>query len=157
MGPDGPVADFGARLPGRGAWVHVDAACVRRADGPLARALDAPVVDAAKAVVDEVRAAVRWGLGGAAASGLVVSGAHQLDEAVRAGRVAGLVVATDASMRSVISVRDQVPHVPIADVALDRARLGACIGRGPRALVALVPARATTPLCAWLRTLQDLR
>jgi predicted RNA-binding protein YlxR (DUF448 family) len=160
LDPEGAVAvDLRGRLPGRGAWVHLDAACLRAVEkdgGALARALKSPA--AASGLVDAVRAqlglALLDGLSLAAAGGALVGGADVLLAALRQGEIAELVVASDAAERSVRNLREAAPDVPATVVDLTRDALGTRIGSPPRAAVGVRPATAASHL---LRTLRRLR
>ena len=163
VAPDGAVVvDLRARLPGRGAWVHPQKSCVEAVEsrrGLLARALAAPVVPGGLLIL--VRAAVETsvldGLSMAAASGALVGGHDVLEAALRSGQVVEVAVASDASERTIASLRAAVGHeIPFTVVAVDREKLGARVGRGARAALGVVSSRATLGLRTQLRRLRAL-
>ncbi len=161
--PDGSVVvDLRARLPGRGAWVHPDRACVEIASGRrglLSRALDASVD--ATSLLERVRAAVESsaldGLSMAAAAGALVGGHDLLEGALRSGEVVEVVVASDASERTIDSLRSSAREgMAFTRVSLGREKLGARVGRGDRAALGILPSRAASPLRRQLRRLRAL-
>lgn len=159
--PEGEVVvDYRGKLPGRGAWLHATSSCVSVIEGQrgrLQRALDGEIVDAA--ILEQMRARVREatfdGLSMGAASGALVGGHDLLSAALREGRVVAVILANDASDRTVDALRRIAPEdVAFTVVPLGRDELGARIGRGARAAVGVLPSRANTHL---LRQLQRLR
>ena len=102
-GPDGSVApDLGRRLPGRGLWVAADRASVEAAASKnlFARAAKAPL-KAASDLADTVeRLLVRRcldQLGLARREGVLISGYEKSMAALRGGRIAWLIEASDGS------------------------------------------------------------
>lgn len=150
--PDGcAVVDLRARLPGRGAWVHPTRACVGRVEREralLARALgeptDASGLDAR--LRDAVLRAVLDGLSLARAGGGLVGGHDAIEAAARDGRVVELVVASDASERTVADLRAAGPDLAATVVPLDREALGARVGTAPRAALGVTSAPSATHL-----------
>lgn len=157
--PDGTVAvDLRGRLPGRGAWVHPRAACVERAVGGAKRRLrlvDPGEIPARVRLV--VAQAAIEALGVATRAGVIVASGHDaLSRAAEAGQVRAVVVATDASPRSVRDLHAEERGIPVFVLPLDRDGLGRVIGRGPRAAVGVGGGPAATPLLMQLRRLADL-
>jgi uncharacterized protein len=143
--PDGlAVVDLRGRLPGRGAWVHATAACVgavEREPRRLSAALKAPV--RTDGLLEQLRAAVLRqvldGISLAAAAGALVGGSDVVQLALDDRRVNELLVASDASQRTVSDVlrgREDLANVTV--LPLDRGQLGARIGQAPRAVVGIV-------------------
>lgn len=160
-GPDGHlVVDYRARLPGRGAWVHPRRECVEHAGrrGVLSRALRGPVD--AGALSDQVRNAVLRacadGLSMAAAGGALVGGHDALSRALEDGSVVDVVVAEDASERTVASLRKAAGDLSFTSMPLTREALGAKVGSAPRAAVGVRLDHASTHLRRQLRRLRDL-
>lgn len=111
-GPDGrAVPDVAAKLPGRGAWVTASAPCLKQAQakGLLARALgtgaERPDLSALVEKLLLQRCLELLSMG--RRSGLVLGGGGKIREA---GRVKGILVATDASSREARALAGDVPH-----------------------------------------------
>jgi len=100
-----------AKLPGRGAWVTASASCLHAAEkkGLLARALNTRAGDAKLAVwVEELlvqRCLQLLSIG--RRGGVVLGGGGKIRAA---GKVRGLLVATDASRREARALAGDVPH-----------------------------------------------
>lgn len=163
VAPDGQVVvDLRGRLPGRGAWLHPRAACVEALEkraGVLKKLLRAPEVDASglrDRLRDAVIRAALDGLSLAAASGSVVGGHDVLLREISAGRVAAVIVASDASERTVKDLRAAAPELGFIGLPLDREALGRRVGRGARAALGVVPTRGSEHLRTQLRRLADL-
>lgn len=161
--PEGEIVlDFRARLPGRGAWIHPSRACLdllRRRKGVLKRALGAEGdVGALEAQLrDRVREAMLDGLSMAAAAGALVGGRDVLERALVEERVAEVIVASDASPRTVEALRRAAGDaVPFTVVDVDRETLGARIGKGARAAVGVLASSASVHLRRQLRRLRML-
>jgi predicted RNA-binding protein YlxR (DUF448 family)/ribosomal protein L7Ae-like RNA K-turn-binding protein len=160
--PDGELAiDLRARLPGRGAWVHPDRACVERLEakpGLLQRALRGQVrTDGLLARVREVVwVALQDGLSQAAAGGHLVGGHDRLVAALADGRVSWVVLASDAAERTISSLRAAADDRPIVGVPLDREALGRRVGQPPRAALGVGTAAACTHLRRQLRRWRKL-
>lgn len=160
--PDGQlVVDYRAKLPGRGAWVHPDAACVAKLEahpGILTRAFGAPpdTSGLGAEIRRQVEAAMLDGLSMAAAAGALVGGFDALEQAIREGRVGEVVLASDASVRTVGELRALTEGLPFTPIALDRQALGERVGRGPRAALGVTASRAASHLRKQLRRLRAL-
>ncbi|MEQ1570433.1 MAG: DUF448 domain-containing protein [Myxococcota bacterium] len=161
LDPEGQlVVDLRGRLPGRGAWVHPTAACLDRLEAEpkrLSHALKAPADPAGlRARVHAlVLASVYDGLSLASRAGALIGGHDAVEFAIRDGRVAELVVASDAAERTVRDLaRD--PSMPITSVPLSKDDLGARIGQPPRAVVGIVASPAFRHLREQLRRLRSL-
>ncbi|RMF72567.1 MAG: DUF448 domain-containing protein [Alphaproteobacteria bacterium] len=155
--PDGRVvADIHEKLPGRGAWVHLDRPSLDAAiaRGTLARALAAswrqPVGRDALdpelgATIDRgLRERVLGRLGLLRRSGQLVLGADASRMAARAGKVTLFLLARDAGehTRSRILSHARALGVPVVDL-FDRSELALALGRDN-----VVQAALTTPLPA---------
>lgn len=114
-GPDGSVVpDIRRKLPGRGCWVTADRDHVERAakKNLFARALKTKVVvppDLGRTVDNLLSSAALGVLGLARKAGSVALGAAKVDGAVRAGRAAAVLHATEASDDGVRKL-DQARH-----------------------------------------------
>ena len=103
LSPDGVVTpDIRRKLPGRGVWTRLDKAVVARAaaKGAFARGFRKPV-KASPALAEEVEAlltadALQF-LGLVNKSGLCVAGSAKVESALRGGRVAALIHASDGA------------------------------------------------------------
>lgn len=162
--PEGHVViDARGRLPGRGAWLHPQRACLdllRKRRGAVERALGVPatVDDIEAQLRDHVERALLDGLSMAAAAGALVGGRDLLEQALRDGHVLEVVVANDASARTIEALRAVAPEeVPFTEVPMDREALGRRIGKGARAAVGVRRSRATEHLRRQLARVRMLR
>lgn len=155
------VVDFRGKLGGRGAWCHP--ACLptlEQQPGRLKRPLRAPVQ--AGPFVEQYRAALQRaledGLSMAAAAGALVGGNAVLQQALRRSEVDEVLVAHDASERTLRQLHEAAPEgVTFTTVPwLTAASLGHRIGRGLRAAVGVKPSRAARHLRLQLRRLRGL-
>ncbi|MBN1336628.1 MAG: YlxR family protein [Deltaproteobacteria bacterium] len=150
------VPDLAGRLPGRGAWVCPTVACVQvleRRGSLLTRALRTPVDSTG--LLERVRTA-SWAdledaLGVAARSGCVRGGAEVLARLGPDSGILALVAARDAAERSVAGASRRLPDVPVHHVPIDRIALGAAVGKGPRAVLAIGRGPASRRLLRILR------
>lgn len=156
------VVDLKGRLPGRGAWVHPTQACagkVQAHGGILKRPLRGQVdtSDLVGLIRQAVLRQVLDALSLAAASGSLVGGRDVLEKALTEGRVVAVVVASDASERTLRELK-RVAHegVDFTPLPLDREALGERVGRGSRAALGILATRASTSLRRGLRRLRDL-
>ncbi len=125
-----------ARRPGRGAWIHPEQACLSRL---LRRPRQLDRALRSRCVVEGLEQRllscslhrIQRELPLAARSGLVASGAQRL--AAASGELVVLVVAEDASERSVASLTALANELPAFRIPLGRSALGALVGKGPRA------------------------
>lgn len=157
------VVDLRGRLPGRGAWIHPVRDCVAAVMNKpslLGRTLRTPSLDTSALgtmLRERVVAAAMNGLSQAAAAGAIVGGADRLGASLSAREVRVVVVATDASERSVRDLRRAAPdEVPFVGLPLDRQALGVRVGTGPRAAVGVRPGRASRHLLSQLDRLRTL-
>ena len=163
VGPDGEAGvDYRAKLKGRGAWLTVQREVVEQAEqkpAALRRALEAPLLDTA-GLLDRVRAAnlaaVLDFLSLCARAGVVVGGADALGR-LRPEQVIAYVTASDASQASLENVARALVGVPVFQLGLDRDTLGARVGKGPRAAMAIRDAAPARALLVELRRMQALR
>ncbi len=154
--------DYRGKAPGRGAWVTPTREAIEIVEsraGMIAQALDVPRVDPS-GLLGRVQAAnlaaVLDLLSLAARSGAVIGGAESVTEAARHPNTIGFISASDASPRSVTDVTSGAT-VTIFSLPLDREALGARVGKGPRAVLALRKSSATTALLRELRRMVALR
>ncbi len=163
LAPDGAVVvDYRGKLPGRGGWVHATADCVGKIDqkpGLLSRAFKGPV--RASGLGDSVRAAVieaaLSGVSIAAAGGAAIGGHDVLATALDEGSILAVAVASDASERTIESLRRRAgPDVPFVSLPFDKQALGGAAGQAPRAAIGAASAHAGRYLAAQLRRLARL-
>jgi len=161
--PDGQVlVDYRAKLPGRGAWVHPVRICVEKVEqkpGILQRALQTQVTEVQlfAPLMAAIQQAALDGVSMAAAAGALVGGKDALELALREGRIVEIVVANDASLRTIKELRHvSGEEMLFTVVPLDRDRLGERIGRGARAALGVTASRAASHLRRQLRRLRAL-
>jgi len=169
------VVDLPGKLPGRGAWVHPTAACVgqlQKKGGKLAHALKGQVdtSDLGERIRAALHRAALDGVSMAAASGSLVGGHDKLAGELAAGGLRLVVVADDASPRTIESLRTAASRAvqeaaelgePVVDVhfvtlPIGREALGTRIGRGARAALGVRPTRGSAFLRRQLHRLRDL-
>ena len=163
VGPDGVVyPDYRARLPGRGAWVDPDRACVERLERQgkiLQRAFKGPVKTAG--LLERVQAAnhkaVEDALSLAARSGLLQGGKERVRASLSQERAIALLLAADTSPRLKEDLRSRTREILTVELPHDKVSLGAHIGRGPRAALVVGRGRVGQNLLQELRRLQALR
>ena len=161
LGPDGSVApDILGKAPGRGAWIGVPADELETArakgklGGLLKRAFKADSVSVPDDIVERIRANLEKAtldrLGLEARASNLISGAERVDQAARAGAVALLLHAADASDDGA-GKRDQSWRVGSEEegsgkagikLPVDRDALSAALGRGNAVHVAIIDERA---------------
>lgn len=161
LGPDGQVAaDVLGKAPGRGAWIGVPADVLEAArakgklGGLLKRAFKADHVEVPADLAERIRVNLEKAtldrLGLEARASNLVAGAEKVDQAARAGAVALLLHAADASDDGARK-RDQSWRVGneaegsgMAGIKLpvDRDMLSAALGRGNAVHVAITDDRA---------------
>ena len=162
LAPDGSaMIDYRGKLPGRGAWflrTAENVAALEKKPGLLSRSLKAPVrpFPVREQLLAAVNRSVADGLSLAAASGALVGGHDVLTESLKTGRVKMVAVASDASERTVGSIREAAGDVLLVSVPFSRDDLGARTGRGSRAAVGVLGGRATRHLRRQLRRLYAL-
>ena len=163
LSPEGEVVvDYQGRLPGRGAWVHCRQACIRtlvQRPATVARALKhrVEVGDLEERIERAVVRAVQDGLSMAAAGAALVGGHDALQRALAEGRVAEVVVAADASERTVADLRGTAGgDVPFTVISASRDALGRRVGQGSRAALGVLAAPASRHLLRQLHRLRDV-
>jgi len=152
VGPDGGIVpDVDARLPGRGLWLLPRRDIVERAvtKRVFARAARRPVVAPAK-LADRCEALLARrccdALGLARRAGLAVAGYERVNEAVRRGNAALLLLARDGAETGRRRMAAGAPGVALANV-LDASELSGVFGRERVTFVAVGPG----PLCSRLQ------
>jgi hypothetical protein len=163
LAPDnGLVIDARARLPGRGAWVHPRKACVAAVEAKpqlLMRALGHKPTTAGFFNLFRgftTRSALD-GLSQAQAAGALVGGRDLLTRAIREGRIEHVVVAENASERTIQELEGAAPDgLMFTRLPLDTGDLGSQVGKGPRAALGVRRSRAAAHLIRQLRRLRDL-
>jgi uncharacterized protein len=161
LGPDGQVApDVLGKAPGRGAWVGVPSEELETArvkgklGGLLKRAFKADTVEVPLDLAERIRSNLEKAtldrLGLEARASNLVAGAEKVDQAARAGAVALLLHAADASDDGA-GKRDQSWRVGSEEegsgkkgvkLPVDRDALSAALGRGNAVHVAITDERA---------------
>lgn len=156
--------DFGATLPGRGAWVCWSRACLtaRGLAGRLSHTLKTEGAilpdgwpDALARLWIAQRLRERLGLLGR--SGMARHGADRVAEALDRGWARFVLVAGDASegtTRRVAAHADAV-GVPCIRIGLDRETVGGALGRGPVAVVAVADSPLSRRLEKELQSWRD--
>ncbi len=139
-GPDGSaVVDYRSRLPGRGAWLHVERPCVDRViarPGVLSKALRGQIdsSDLRGQLVGHVQRALAGGF-------------DVLSKALAARQTDLVLVAEDAAERTIAGLeRVAADEVVFVKAPVGRDELGTRIGRGPRAALGVLRSSATTHL-----------
>jgi predicted RNA-binding protein YlxR (DUF448 family) len=156
------IVDYRGKLPGRGAWVHPSAACVRAVEqqpGRLRRTLKVEcwTEGLSEQLLGLVEGAVLDGLSIAAASGSLVGGHDRLRAALEAGEIAVVAVAAGASDRTLQSLAEVAGDVSFIPISLDAGELGDRIGRGARAALGVLSTRPAGFLVRQLKRLTALR
>ncbi|MEX6724771.1 DUF448 domain-containing protein [Parapedomonas caeni] len=160
VGPDGEVvADLGNKLGGRGAWIGPDRPALEtalakgRLRGQLARTLkvDAGALKLADDLPDRIAAGLaqrtlnRLGLENRA--GNLTFGFDRVQEAIRAGRVFGLLHAADAAADGAGKldggVRTWCPDAWVMTLPVTRADLGLALGRDNMVHAAVIDSGAS--------------
>lgn len=153
VAPDGTVTpDVRRKLPGRGAWLLAQKSLVAQAASRRAfnRAFKAEV-SVPQSLADDVAALLRAGalqrLALAQKAGLVVAGFEKVSAALRAGRVAGLVLARDGAddgrrkLQALANQGDRIHNVWIEGGVFSSVELERTLGRHRVVHVALSPGR----------------
>ncbi len=155
------VIDVNGKLPGRGAWVTPTRASfetlVARPQ-PLRHALEASdlrvdnLLAQARALTQRAMLDM---LSLSARCGGLVSGADAI-ERLGPGKAVAMLVASDASPKAVEAATSAL-QTEVFALDLDKEALGHRIGKGPRAVVALMPCAPGRRLLMELRRTLDLR
>ena len=161
-GPDGVVyVDYRARLPGRGAWVLPRRDALEKLEAKpriLNRALRGPADTSG--LLERVRvanvAALQDALSIAARSGALHGGKDRVRLALGAGAL-GVALAADASPRLVEDLRRRAGGRPVLAVGWTAAELGALVGKGPRAALAVLAGKPGAAVLRELRRFSELR
>ena len=144
-GPDGfAVADLAEKLPGRGAWIEVDADALRRADGKgvLQRRVGAglrDVEDDIGRIVSMLRGRALATAGLARRAGCLVGGAGKL--AAATDEFVGLLAAPDASERELRRLSSRL-GVEWVTRLFSAEELGSIFGRDSLAFVGVDAGRS---------------
>jgi hypothetical protein len=155
------LVDPKARMPGRGAWVCPARACIEgltRKPQILQRALGGPLL--VEGLLDMARGLqerdLEWALGMARRSGCLLGGADLLERTIPRGGILALAVSRDAAPRSSGRLIALAPDLPVFHLSMDSATLGALLGCGPRAVLAVRPGKPSEYLLRILRRGLDL-
>lgn len=155
------VVDFRGKLGGRGAWCHPR--CLpelERQPRRLEKPLKCPVAPGpwTQQFTEALQRAIEDGLSMASAAGALVGGRAMLVDALQHRAILGVVVAHDASERTLQDLREAAHEgVPFTTLNfLSTAELGARTGKGMRAAVGIRSSRAAHHLLRQLRTLRAL-
>ena len=145
------VVDVRGRLPGKGLWVHCSRACV----GEAARESGCDPNAWLAELRDWLRRTIMDGLSMAAAGGGAVGGFERLLQAMTTEEVAFLVLADDASERTVRSIGARAnERIPTVRLGLTRDELGRIVGQPQRAALGVLDVGsshyALTQLKRWL-------
>jgi predicted RNA-binding protein YlxR (DUF448 family) len=149
--PDGMVVpDLAQRLPGRGLWLTArrDIVAAAVAKRLFARAARAPVTapsDLAAQVEGLLRRRCSDLVGLARRAGQAVAGFEKVRAALREGKAAVLIAATDGGESGREKLRSVGPRLPLVE-ALTAAELGAALGREHVVHAALAPGRLAREL-----------
>jgi uncharacterized protein len=162
VGPDGMIVpDVDARLPGRGLWLLPRRDIVERAlmKRVFARAARRPVVAPAE-LADRCEASLARrccdALGLARRAGLAVAGYERVNEAVRRGNAALLLLARDGAETGRRRMVAGAPGAAVANV-LDARELSGVFGRERVTFVAVGPGSLCSRLQAELQRLAGFR
>ncbi|HJN77965.1 MAG TPA: DUF448 domain-containing protein [Myxococcota bacterium] len=144
LDPEGVLrVDYRARLGGRGAWVLPQRGLIEKIEtrpGLLHRSLRAQDVDA-RGLLERVRAAnslaVRDALSLCARAGALAGGKDGVRAVIGSGGGLAVVLASDSSPRLAEDLRRRATGLLVIEVPLDREALGAQVGKGPRAALAV--------------------
>jgi ribosomal protein L7Ae-like RNA K-turn-binding protein len=154
--------DYRAKLPGRGAWVVPEREVFLRLESQpklLQRAFRCPV--RATGILSKVlhanSIAVEHALSLAARSGCLVSGGKRVRDALAEQNCLGVLFAEDASPRLRRDLLSRNEGKLGLEIDLDRAQLGAQIGKGPRAAVAIMGSKPGRHLIRELQRHRALR
>jgi predicted RNA-binding protein YlxR (DUF448 family)/ribosomal protein L30E len=151
VAPDGRIVpDVAGRLPGRGLWLaaHRDivaAAVAKRLFGRAARASVTVPGDLADQVEELLRRRCCDLIGLARRAGQAVAGFEKVRSALREGKVAVLIAASDGGESGRDKVRAAGPGLPVVE-ALTAEELGAAFGREHVVHAALAPGRLAREL-----------
>ena len=155
-GPEGEaVFDLEGRLPGRGAHICPAADCLGNLGSPaLSRSLKAetslPVMEDRRALLGrQLENKLKNILSIGSKAGRTASGAQVVREALQKGRVELILLAGDASARTMNAFRTMAGDVPCR-CAADRKRLGRWFGKDSVAVAAVLNRGLARPLLAVL-------
>ena len=164
LSPQGRVeVDYRSKLQGRGAWVLPQRALIEKLEKHpkiLTRPLKATSITA-DGLLERVRAAnvqaVLDGLSICARAGALTGGKDGVRGAISSGAALAVVLADDASPRLTQDLIRRADPLPVVVIPLDRDRLGAKVGKGPRAALAVRRGRPGRHLLNELHRLVALR
>lgn len=162
LAPDGRIVpDVDGRLPGRGLWLNarsdvLDTALDKNLFGKAARAAVRVEADlSARVEALLVRRCLDW-IGLARRAHAVVAGFDRVRAELAAGKVAVLVTAADAAAGGRARLGAAAGARPRLE-AFEAGELGAALGRGPVAHVAIAPGTIADRLLADARRLAGFR
>lgn len=160
--PDGELwFDAAGTMPGRGALVCPDPACVVKAveKGGFQRAFEAPVivpVDLTERVRTVLELEALRGLGLLRRQGRLWPGRTEALQQAKAGGAHVVVAARDLAERSVREAAAAIEGRAVLVVGPDKASMGDALGRGPTGVLALGPGPLAKRVVCNLRRLSRL-
>lgn len=164
LSPEGRVeVDYRGRLQGRGAWVQPQRALLEKLEkhpGILTRPLKSSAIDAAgllARVRDANTRAVLDALSICARAGALQGGKDGVRAAISNGAALAIVLAEDASPRLATDLQRRAEPLDVIALPLDRDALGAQVGKGSRAALAVRRGRPGRHLLRELRRMAALR
>ena len=155
------VVDYRGRLPGRGVWLHPSKGCAElltKKPGVLRRSFGTfSLGDVREMLLFHVHHGIEGGLSQAAASGALLGGHDKLAQALRDNKIVEVLVATDASARTIASLRGFASaDLVFTPVPFAREVLGQRVGRGARAALGVTRSAAASYLRTQLHRLRML-
>lgn len=164
LDPQGVLqVDYRGRLGGRGAWVEPVRASVEKVEarpGVLFRSLRVKSVDSS-GLLSKVQAAnaraVLDGLSLSARAGALTGGKEGIRSVIASGNALAIVLALDASPRLGEELRRRAGELLVLQVPLDANALGAQVGKGSRAALAVRRSKPGRSLVRELHRMAALR
>jgi predicted RNA-binding protein YlxR (DUF448 family) len=162
IAPDGVVTpDLEGKLPGRGLWLAANRDVLSRARlAPLFSRAAREKVTVPADLADRLEALLasrcRHLMGLARRAGLMVAGYEQVRAALRAGKAAVLVAASDGAAEGRDKIRALAPDLPLID-SLTSSEIGAAVGAGAMVHAALGDGRLAREILITADKLGGLR
>ena len=163
LAPDGSVAvDYRGKLPGRGAWVQPQRALIEKLEkrpGMLTRHLGPGLK--AQGLLQQVRAAnlaaCLDALSLAMRAGVLVGGKDGVRSAISGDKALAVILAEDCSPRLAQDLVRRADPLPVVTLPLGANELGARVGKGARASLAVLRSKPGRKLLGELHRMESLR